>query len=149
MRSTVNTYPFQPAKVAPVTFTERIRAMVEKAGDDDQSKRRLAKRLKVSHTTLARYAQGGQPRLDTAILMADALGITLDELAGRSPDRSRKPHVVSIDGVLYQPVSASRDEPAGDSGAVASAGLKVQAIEAARRLAQREGAPLEEDPPGS
>lgn len=111
MRSTVNTYPFQPAKVASVTFTERIQALVAKAGRDDQSKRGLAKRLGVSHTTLARYAAGGQPTLDTAIGIADALGLTLDELAGREPERSRRPRVVSIDGVLYQPVSGLSDEP--------------------------------------
>lgn len=127
-----------------MTFTERIRELVAKAGRDDQSKRGLAKRLGVSHTTLARYARGGQPTLDTAIGIADALGLTLDELAGRAPDRSRKPHVVSIDGVLYQPVSALRDELRGGSGgAVGAARTLGQQVDLARGDRVREDDPRE------
>lgn len=104
MRSTVNTYPFQQGKIRSVTFAERLQAQL----DAGKSKRQLAAWLGVSHTQIPRYLNGAQPTLAVASKMADVLGITLDELAGRSLDLKRKALVVSVDGELYVPVSATR-----------------------------------------
>jgi transcriptional regulator with XRE-family HTH domain len=45
---------------------------------------RLAKESDVSQITLARLEAGGRdPQLSTLVKLADALGVTLDELCGR------------------------------------------------------------------
>lgn len=104
MSSTVNTYPFQHGKMAPMTFAERLQSLVTPG----KSERQVAASLGISHTQFARYVKGAQPTLKMLVQIADALDLSLDELAGRVPDRVRKPLVVSVDGEFYVPVSAAR-----------------------------------------
>lgn len=46
----------------------------------------LAKRSKVTRASIGSYEQGRRaPSLVSAVALADALGVTLDQLAGRAP----------------------------------------------------------------
>ena len=50
------------------------------------SQRELAERAGVSSAALGTYERGTRaPSLANAILLADALGVTLDQIAGRAP----------------------------------------------------------------
>lgn len=137
MRSKVNPYPFHPGKMKSVTFPERLLRLIA-AG---KSQRQVADRLGISHTQLARYLAGQQPTLDRAADIATRLEITLDELAGRVPDRKRRPLVVSVDGELYVPVSAARAEQLG-GGLLESEDLAPDLDEAAELERRRRGEPL-------
>jgi transcriptional regulator with XRE-family HTH domain len=54
------------------------------------SRERVAAESNVSLMTIIRMEQGRYPRVENVIAIADALGVSLDELVGRSPPRRRR-----------------------------------------------------------
>ena len=60
--------------------------------DRGLSQAELAKLSGVPKGTLLQWEYGKRtPKLDAAVKLADALEVTLDELAGRQPPKDRKP----------------------------------------------------------
>jgi len=65
-------------------FPKRISELRKQKG---LSMRALGKTCGVAHTTISAYECGVMPRLDTAIRLSSALGVSLDYLFGRSQKR--------------------------------------------------------------
>jgi len=57
------------------------------------SQQKLAEKAGLSYNTIAKIEQGAakEPTIQTMIKIADAFGITLDELVGREPKRKDRP----------------------------------------------------------
>jgi transcriptional regulator with XRE-family HTH domain len=67
---------------------ERFKSVRESKG---LTQAQLAKAAGVPLRSLQEWEQGTRiPRFDRAVALADGLGVSLDELAGREPGRRRK-----------------------------------------------------------
>ena len=67
-------------------FSESLRTIRKKQG---LSQQKLAEKAGLSYVMIAKIEQGAtkEPSVVSMIKLADALGVTLDELVGRTPPR--------------------------------------------------------------
>ena len=90
-------------------FMERLK---EFRGARALSQVRLAQMLNVSPRVYNRWEKGvATPRLDTVVKLADILGVTLDELAGRQPPKEGELRVHNPKlHILYREIDKLSDE---------------------------------------
>ena len=68
----------------PKAYREAVMRAVKQLSDRSKTQEDAGKAIGVTQTQFSRYLSGkGHPSLATVLLLADALGISLDELLGR------------------------------------------------------------------
>lgn len=86
------------------TFQDHFKELISQRGT---TQRAIAERLNTTETTISRYVSGDRtPNLETLVALAEALNVSLDELAGvEPPARARQAPDVSILISCYQRTS--------------------------------------------
>lgn len=65
------------------TFANSLKSLLEKRGITQRS---LAKKLKTTEATVSRYTSGNRtPNVETAVAIAEILGVSMDQLVGYEP----------------------------------------------------------------
>ena len=80
-------------------FAKQFKELIDKRG---LTQRAVAERINTTETTISRYVSGDRtPNIETAVELASALGVTLDDL----PAASRTPPDVNILVACYEKAS--------------------------------------------
>ena len=71
------------------TFANSLKSLLEKRGITQRS---LAKKLKTTEATVSRYTSGNRtPNVETAVAIAEILGVSMDQLVGYEPPAAPRP----------------------------------------------------------
>lgn len=71
------------------TFANSLKTLLEKRGITQRS---LAKKLKTTEATVSRYISGNRtPNVETAVAIAEILGVSMDQLVGYEPPATPRP----------------------------------------------------------
>lgn len=71
------------------TFANSLKTLLEKRGITQRS---LAKKLKTTEATVSRYISGNRtPNVETAVAIAEILGVSMDQLVGYEPPAAPRP----------------------------------------------------------
>ena len=71
------------------TFANSLKSLLEKRGITQRS---LAKKLKTTEATVSRYISGNRtPNVETAVAIAEILGVSMDQLVGYEPPAVPRP----------------------------------------------------------
>ena len=71
------------------TFANSLKSLLEKRGITQRS---LAKKLKTTEATVSRYTSGNRtPNVETAVAIAEILGVSMDQLVGYEPPAVPRP----------------------------------------------------------
>lgn len=71
------------------TFANSLKSLLEKRGITQRS---LAKKLKTTEATVSRYTSGNRtPNVETAVAIAEILGVSMDQLVGYDPPAAPQP----------------------------------------------------------
>lgn len=71
------------------TFANSLKSLLEKRGITQRS---LAKKLKTTEATVSRYTSGNRtPNVETAVAIAEILGVSMDQLVGYGPPAAPRP----------------------------------------------------------
>ena len=71
------------------TFANSLKSLLEKRGITQRS---LAKKLKTTEATVSRYISGNRtPNVETAVAIAEILGVSMDQLVGYEPPAAPRP----------------------------------------------------------
>lgn len=87
------------------TFANSLKSLLEKRGITQRS---LAKKLKTTEATVSRYTSGNRtPNVETAVAIAEILGVSMDQLVGYEPPAAPQPSLdVNILISCYSKASA-------------------------------------------
>jgi len=88
------------------TFAQSLKSLLEKRG---MTQRALAEKLETTEVTVSRYTSGQRtPNVETTVAIAEALGVSLDQLVGYNPPASPRPSPdVTILVACYAKASAA------------------------------------------
>lgn len=71
------------------TFANSLKSLLEKHG---MTQRSLAEKLKTTEATVSRYTSGNRtPNVETAVAIAEILGVSMDQLVGYEPPAAPRP----------------------------------------------------------
>lgn len=71
------------------TFANSLKSLLEKRG---MTQRSLAEKLKTTEATVSRYTSGNRtPNVETAVAIAEILGVSMDKLVGYEPPAVPRP----------------------------------------------------------
>lgn len=71
------------------TFANSLKSLLEKRGITQRS---LAEKLKTTEATVSRYTSGNRtPNVETAVAIAEILGVSMDQLVGYEPPAAPRP----------------------------------------------------------